>query len=1327
MTTSSVDSTSTPARVIRVFVSSTFRDMQAEREELVKRIFPQLRKLCEARGIVWGEVDLRWGITDEQKAEGHVLPICLTEIHNCRPYFIGLLGERYGWVPQDVSHELMEGTPWLAEYRQHSVTELEILHGVLNNPQMAGHAFFYFRSPDYVASLPLEIQPDFGESATPEEIEQFGADDAARRAADRKRKLAFLKQRIRSSGVPVREGFPNARTLGELVLADFTDLINRLFPPGSQPDPLDSDAAEHEAFAATRTLVYIRRQDYFDRLDEHARGEGPPLVVLGESGSGKSTLLANWSREYRPSHPDELILLHFIGATHASADWAAMLRRILGELNRRLGLSLEIPDEPAALRAAFANSLHMTAARGRAVLVLDALNQLEDRDQALDLVWLPPVIPANVRMILSTLPGRPLDDLKRRAWPSVTIDPLSLDERKRLIVDYLAQYTKALSPARLERIAAAPQTANPLYLRALLEELRVFGLYELLDQRIDHYLAATKPDALYQKILARFEQDYERDRPNLVREAMSLLWAARRGLSQAELLQLLGSNGQPLPAGIWSPLFLAAEQSLVTRSGLIGFFHDYLRQAVRDHYLRTEEEQRAAHLRLADHFAAAELAPRKVDELPWQLAQAHSWTLLYDLLSDLTFFQAAWEANQFQVKVYWAQVEANAGLNKVEAYRQLLEGPDDYDKYVWDVATLLGDTGRPIEALTLREYVVQQHRKTGDRANLQAALGNQAASLFDRGDLDGAMALYKEQERLCQELGHKRGLEACFGNQARILHARGQLDEAMALFKEQELLCRELGHKSGMKYCLGNQALILKDRGELDAALTLIKEQEYLSRQSGDKHVLQAALGNQATILYDRGALGAAMALFQEQEQLCRELGYKDGLSISLGNQALILTDRGELDAALVMTKAQEQLSREVGDKNLLQAALGIRAAIFRVRGDLDVAMALNKETEQLCRELGNKAGLQGSLGNQALILRDEGKLDAAMGLMKEQERLCRELGSKNGLQQNLGNQATILLARGELQGAMTLLKQKEQLCEELGNKQGLQVSLGNQAVILKARGEWDAAIALMKEQERLCRELGDKNGLQRSLNNQALILHERGDLEAAMTLHKEAERLCRELGNKADLQGSLGNQALVLKDQGELDAAFALLKEQERLCGELRDKAGLANTLGNQATILQARCDWDEAVALYKRSEQLSRELGSIDRLSRLLANQAVLLAGKLGRPQEALPLAEEGYRLAADHGLAAVARQTERILRVVRAMISETEIGITELPDKLVASRERAVNAINAAIAAGGDVSKIAAAQQSLGRGDSLSASGTNPVNEYEDAFTRAQGAVY
>ncbi len=124
-------------RRIRVFVSSTFRDMQAEREELAKRVFPELRKRCEARGVVRDDVDLRWGITEEAAAEGKVLPICLEEIRGCRPYFIGVLGERYGCIPQQIPLSLIEAQPWLAENRDRSVTELAILFAEMGHTDEA--------------------------------------------------------------------------------------------------------------------------------------------------------------------------------------------------------------------------------------------------------------------------------------------------------------------------------------------------------------------------------------------------------------------------------------------------------------------------------------------------------------------------------------------------------------------------------------------------------------------------------------------------------------------------------------------------------------------------------------------------------------------------------------------------------------------------------------------------------------------------------------------------------------------------------------------------------------------------------------------------------------------------------------------------------------------------------------------------------------------------------------------------------------------------------------------------------------------------------------
>ena len=42
----------------------------------------------------------------------------------------------------------------------------------------------------------------------------------------------------------------------------------------------------------------------------------------------------------------------------------------------------------------------------------------------------------------------------------------------------------------------------------------------------------------------------------------------------------------------------------------------------------------------------------------------------------------------------------------------------------------------------------------------QACLGNQAVILHTRGDLDGAMARHKEEERICRELGNKDGLQS---------------------------------------------------------------------------------------------------------------------------------------------------------------------------------------------------------------------------------------------------------------------------------------------------------------------------------------------------------------------------------------------------------------------------------------------------------------------------------------------------------------------------------------------------------------------------------------
>ena len=89
---------------------------------LVRKVFPALRTRLKDRFVELVDVDLRWGITVEEAERGEVLPICLAEIDRSRPYFIGMLGERYGWIPPHEGDllltsrtKVMEQSPLISE------------------------------------------------------------------------------------------------------------------------------------------------------------------------------------------------------------------------------------------------------------------------------------------------------------------------------------------------------------------------------------------------------------------------------------------------------------------------------------------------------------------------------------------------------------------------------------------------------------------------------------------------------------------------------------------------------------------------------------------------------------------------------------------------------------------------------------------------------------------------------------------------------------------------------------------------------------------------------------------------------------------------------------------------------------------------------------------------------------------------------------------------------------------------------------------------------------------------------------------------------------
>lgn len=354
-------------RSVRVFVSSTFLDMQDERNILVKEIFPALRARMRARGVELFEVDLRWGITKEQQERGETLPTLLAEIDRCRPYFIGLIGDRYGWVPpaEALTAELKAAYPSIANADGVSVTAMEIMHGVLTDPDAAARAFFFERDPrwDWASTLNEQdrVAPD------------------ANRA-----KLADLKTAIRTKGMSVQPyGAPAA--IGPALFDALAAAMEARFPEAKAPDAFEQTARLHRAYARERRGLHIGAASYRSDLDQWmGAADAPPILITGASGGGKSTLIANWLHAWRGSHPNDIVFEHYLGASPDSADPSLVMRRLWEQLNRDTGEHTALPGGDAELmdlsgrlaeRVARASSL--AESRGGKILVaLDGLDKL---------------------------------------------------------------------------------------------------------------------------------------------------------------------------------------------------------------------------------------------------------------------------------------------------------------------------------------------------------------------------------------------------------------------------------------------------------------------------------------------------------------------------------------------------------------------------------------------------------------------------------------------------------------------------------------------------------------------------------------------------------------------------------------------------------------------------------------------------------------------------------------------------------------------------------------------------------------------------------------
>jgi nephrocystin-3 len=1124
-------------RRIRVFVSSTFRDMMGERDELMTHAWPELRRFCRERQVELVEVDLRWGIAEEQSTRKETLKLCLDEIRACRPFFIGLLGERYGWVPGDdaFTADLKEEQPWLNDLHGKSVTELEILHGVLNNPDMAGRAFFYFRDPKYVESVPQDKKAD------------FTAEDT--KSAEKQTQLKnLIRQTCAAKKIPLRENYPDPLKLAALVLEDLKAAIEAQFPIENIPDALTREARDHEAFAETRRRTYIGRPDYFVALDRHAAGDDAPLVLLGDSGSGKSALLANWLAHWHRAHPKHFIFQHYIGGTPDSAEHWRLMTRLIAEIKRWTDDPEELPKSHDDLLKTFPVWLAKARIKAerdgvRCILVLDALNQLEDRDHARLLGWLPShAFTGALRLVVSTLPGDTLEAVTPRGWKSLCVEPLTSDERRRMIEHYLARFGKKLDAPRLERIAAAPATANPLYLKILLDELCVTGTYDRLDERLNNYLAATDIPALLKKVLARYQHDYERDRKGLVSEALGLIWAARRGLTETELLRLLRAksesgnqkseiSGMPqLPPAIWNPLRSALEEGLVDRGGILNFAHDFLRTAVADAFVPDQEQRDDLRLQLADDFEQQPVSARSCDELPWLLWQANQRDRLRACLLDIDRFLEIRERDQEELMRYWVWLKEERVMG--QPYLQAFE--------LW--ASGKGETTGVSHAANQVALFL----------SFQAALHAEAEPLYRR-----AISI------LWISFGENHpGVATALNNLAQLLQTTNRLAEAEPLMR-RALVINEKNF--GLEH--PDVARNLNNLAELLRVTNRLAEAEPLYRR--------------------------ALAIFETS------FGLEDPkVATGLNNLALLLQATNRLaEAEPLMRRAISILEKNLGENHPdVATALNNLAQLLLATNRLAEAEPLMRRVLAIFEKSSGAEHPQVAVGlnNLAALLQATNRLAEAEPLMRRALAIDeKSYGPEHpNVARDLSNLAVMYYKTDRLPEAEPLMGRVVSIFEKnYGSEHpNVATSLNNLAELLRATNRFAEAEPLYRRAlaidelsfgpEHFC--------VARDLNNLALLLYNMKRLREVEPLMRRALAINeKSFGQEhPEVATSLNNLAALLQATNRLAETEPLIRRalaiDEKSFGS--EHPNVARDLGTLAALLQATKRLVEAEPLMRR-----------------------------------------------------------------------------------------------------------------------------------------------
>ena len=540
--------------VVRVFISSTFADMINERNYFNQVLAPQLTRLCEKRGVSFFSVDLRWGITKEEQINGEVLPICLREIDKCRPFFIGMIGNRYGSTLESVSEELASSFPWLVNYVGKSITELEMLYGVLDATVEKKHTdcAFFFRDE----ALSMQYYD-------------------AKETAEGSKKLKELKQAIRArEDVPHYE-YQSLEAFGRQLLTEFERWLDIEFPTVTSVKMARREWYNNEL---KRDYYEIPAMERF--LSNYLKNSRRALLVYGEGKRGKTSLLSNWARKqentvlincyadeefrYWPSIAHEIIKkITRMEPTCGMPEYKAkntmmyrMVERMRGGNTEDIGIYYVTDEERESFRKGFVQWLQNLQISRQVTIIINDIQGIHDKNSYY-LSWLPVELPENVHLICTANADEIKENATNIGWNCMEM-PLCEDS---FVVDfldtYMHNYGKNLSANQKEKLYGCTLLQYPGYLKFIMKFLVVYGSFENLDYLTETLGGMQDISKVYQFVLEYMTAGLQEK--EVVYNALGFAYDTSIGLKEEECYGLV-EQMVAVNALTWSNVRVVLEQ-----------------------------------------------------------------------------------------------------------------------------------------------------------------------------------------------------------------------------------------------------------------------------------------------------------------------------------------------------------------------------------------------------------------------------------------------------------------------------------------------------------------------------------------------------------------------------------------------------------------------------------------------------------------------------------------------------------------------------------------------------------------------------------------------